>query len=150
MEFFGVLPLIMQAEIYMRRGYTLIAERYLIDTITTIAYFLDDPKFVTSATSRMLLRFIPKETEFIFLDADFETIYQRRAKFYKKPCAESNRGFFNYGALPSAALEPSHFINFQRKIYANLASSYNALVIDTSQSSPTETFSQIVRYLNIA
>jgi hypothetical protein len=147
-EFFSVLPLILRVRILMLRGYTLVAERYIFDTITTIAYFLDDRTFVRSMVSRMLLRFIPKGTAFIFLDADFETIYRRRA-ILAQTRATSRRRFFNYGALPAAFLEPRHFIDFQRKIYAIFASSYNALIIDTSQNSVEETSKRIRTYLNI-
>ncbi len=149
LEFFSVLPLIMRAQIYLRRGYTLIAERYLFDTVVTVAYFLDDPAFSKSLISRILLHFIPQNTNFIFLDTDFETIYKRRAKFYNQRISKNRQSVFTYGEVPAAALEPNHFIDFQRKMYASFARSYNALVIDTSKSSLEETFDQIVAYLNI-
>ncbi len=47
-DFFSVLPLIMQAQLFQKRGYTLIAERYLLDTIATIAYFIYDFDFPKS------------------------------------------------------------------------------------------------------
>jgi hypothetical protein len=38
-EFLSVLPLIARGKLYLLRGYTLIAERYVFDTITTTAFF---------------------------------------------------------------------------------------------------------------
>lgn len=99
--------------------------------------------------SRILLRFIPNETAFIFLDADFVTIYKIRAKFYSLP-RSTKRRFFQNSEPPSPNLEPYSpysFIDFQRKLYAAFARPYCALVIDTSNSSIEETFSRIQNYL---
>ena len=148
-EFLSVLPLIARAKLYLLRGYALIAERYVFDTITTIAFFLDDSAFSRGMLSRMLLRFIPSETAFIFLDADFVTICKRRAKFYSMPRSTKGR-FFRNSEPPSPNLEPYSFIDFQRKLYAAFARSYCALVIDTSNSSVEETFSRIQNYLSIS
>ncbi len=146
-ELLSVLPLIARAKLYLSRGYSLIAERYIFDTITTVAFFLDDSAFSRSIFSRIFLRFLPNETAFIFLDADFETIYKRRAKFYSMP-RSTNRRFFRNDEPPSPNLEPYSFIDFQRKLYAEFARSYSACVIDTSNSSVEETFSQIKEYLS--
>ncbi len=77
-EFAGVLPLILKADIYLLKGYTLVADRYLIDTITSVAYLFDDPTFSASYFSKILFGFIPRNAVFIFLDTDADTIMQRR------------------------------------------------------------------------
>lgn len=152
-EFAGVLPLIMKAQLYMLRGYTLVAERYLLDTVTTIAYFEDDPNFINSFVSRAILYFMPKNIAFIFLNSDFETIYDRRAKLYNGLPVSNHRLLlerprFDYGALPPGILEPRYYIDFQRRMYTRIAAVYPALVINTRQNSIEETHMQITDYLN--
>jgi hypothetical protein len=127
-EFFGVLPNILRVYYSLWRGRTLIAERYVLDTITTIAYFLDDIGFLESRTSKLLLRFIPDKTAFIFLDADYETIYQRRAPSF---------------------VEPRPFIDFQRTAYKIMSKYFYTLVVDTSENSIAQTSAIIMRYLGL-
>ncbi len=136
-EFFGVLPLLVLAKLYLSQGYVLIAERYLLDTITTISYFLNDASFPQTFTSKTLLRFLPTETAFIFLDADYQTIKRRREAYYNTQRREK-RVFFKNEAPPAPNLEPKVFIDFQRHMYTTLAKPYHALVIDTSKSSVEE------------
>ena len=146
-EFLGVLPLIAQANYLMRKGSVLVAERYLLDTVTTIAYFLNDFRFLKSWTSSILLRFLPRNAIFIFLDADYSTIFRRRAPLITKPHLRKQRK--GYGTIPRCPVEPKSFIDFQRKAYWTLAKSYNPLIIDTSDNSVDETFKMIIRYLRL-
>lgn len=145
-EFIGVLPIILRVHYYLWRGRTLVAERYILDTVTTIAYFLDDINFLRSRTSKLLLRFIPKETAFIFLDADYNTIYKRRAPLFVKRIHLKRRRK-NYGDIPRSSVEPRVFIEFQRTAYKALAKSFNPLLIDTSRQSVEETSMMILQYL---
>lgn len=146
-EFLGVLPMIVRINYWLWRGHVLIAERYLLDTITTVAYFLDDKRFLNSCTSRLLLRLLPKEATFIFLDTDYATIFQRRAGLVKMPFIQSQRK--GYGATPRCPVEPRSFIEFQRRAYRVLAKIFNPLIIDTSNHSVEETSIIILRYLGI-
>ena len=132
-ELVGVLPIIFRVYVSMSRGYILVAERYVLDTLTTIAYFINDINSLRSPISRVLLRFIPSNTVFIFLDSDYETIYQRRRA----------------RAKTHGSLEPRAFIEFQRTAYKVLAKSFNALIIDTSNLSIDETSSLILQYLGL-
>lgn len=145
-EFISVLPLIILSKLCLMQGYVLVAERYVLDTITTISYFLDDSTSAQNFLSRVLLRFIPRDTAFIFLDCNFEAIRERRAKFYRIPRSTSRR-FFQNSEPPAPNLEPFAFIDFQRRMYAGFAHSYSAVVIDTSDNSVEATFNKIQNYL---
>ena len=143
-EFFSVLPLIIRIKFSMLRGYKCVAERYILDTATTIAYFVGDIGFLRSRISRTLYLFIPSDTAFIFLDSDFRTVYKRRAHFYNVDPQQKTR---TYGALPKSAVEPQSFIDFQRASYKVLAKSFNALVINTPERTIEQTSSEILEYL---
>lgn len=143
-EFFSVLPLIWRIDFAIRRGHRFVAERYILDTVTTVAFFIDDLEFLGSRIARMLLRFIPRNTVFIFLDSDFETVFKRREHIYIDGYNQKGRV---YGMVPRSAVEPREFIDFQRKAYRILAKSFNALTIDTSRSSVKKTSGIILNYL---
>jgi len=147
-ELIGVLPIILLVYLSMLRGYRLVAERYVLDTITTIAYFINDIRFLKSPISKLLLRFIPSNTAFIFLDSDYETIYQRRA-----PSSATGKSVRNgrktYDSHSKSSVEPRFFIEFQRTAYKVLAKSLDALVIDTSKLSVEKTSSLILQYLGL-
>jgi len=146
-ELVGVLPLILRVYYSLWRGRILVAERYLLDTVTTIAYFVNDIDFLRSWTCRLLLRFIPKDTVFIFLDADYNTIYERRAPLFRKTYSRKVRR--DYGAIPQCPVEPRVFIDFQRMAYKALAKSFDPLVINTSNHSVEETSTMILNYLGL-
>lgn len=144
-ELLGVLPVLLRVRYSLWRGRVLVAERYVLDTVVTIAFFLDDLNFLGSRISRLLLRFIPKDAVFIFLDADYETIFQRRAPLFTKMHSQKTKR--NYGATPRCPVEPRVFIDFQRTAYKILAKYFDPLVIDTSNHSIEETSVMILHYL---
>ena len=144
-EFFSVLPLILRIRLWMLRGYKCIAERYVLDTVVTIAYFIGDMSFLKSRISRLLFYLIPTDTLFVFLDSDFRTVFKRRAYLRSRERPKENSR--EYGSLPRSAVEPEEFINFQRMAYKILANSFNALKIDTSNRSIQETSEAILEYL---
>jgi cytidylate kinase len=131
----------------MKRGYKLVAERYIFDTITTIAYFIDDIDLLNSTVSNLLIRFIPRNTVFLFLDSDYETIFQRRAPLFGDKRYDENKKI--YGAVPKSAVEPRDFIDFQRRAYHALAASSEALIVYTPEFSIEETHSIILDYLHL-
>ena len=146
-EFFSVLPLILRTRFLVFRGYKLVAERYILDSVTTIAYFIDDMNFLRSRISRLLFRLIPRNTVFIFLDSNYDTIFRRRAPYlHVNDCDQKRR---SYGSVPRSIVEPREFIDFQRNAYRILARSFDALTIDTSESSVEETSKAILEYLRL-
>lgn len=94
----------------------------------------------------MLFRFIPKDTVFIFLDSEFETIYDRRAPLFSGNYNPKGR---DYGVVPRSAVEPREFINFQRRAYKMLARSFNAYTINTSKLSIKETSEEITKFIDM-
>lgn len=148
-ELIGVFPHLLKVYYYLWRGRTLVAERFILDTITTIAYFLDDLNFLKSCFSRLLMRLIPNDTVFIFLDADYEIIFNRRAPLYKMRQQNLKVRRKEYGAIPDSSVEPMIFINFQRIAYRNLSKLFDTLYIDTSQNSIEQTSKIILKHLGL-
>jgi thymidylate kinase len=128
-ELVSVLPLILyRVYLQLLRGYVIIAERYVIDTVATIAYFMNNMGFLSSPIATVLLSCIPKKSKLIYLDSNYETIMKRR----------------------SYNVEVRSFIQFQRMAYNILAKRLDALIIDTSQFSINETFNAILRNVRLA
>lgn len=127
-ELVSVLPLILYL-VYFRLflGYVLVAERYVIDTVVTIAYFIDDMGFLYSPIAGALLSCIPKNSVCVYLDSSYDTMIKRR-------------GY---------DVEVRSFIEFQRKAYGILANHLEVPVIDTSRLSVQETSTIISRYLGL-
>jgi RNase adaptor protein for sRNA GlmZ degradation len=102
-----------------------VAERYIVDSIASIAYFLNNENFTSTLYGKLLLKLIPKDAVFIFLDADYETLVKRRGNL---AC-------------------PVDYIEFHRKIYRKLAPVVKALYIDTSKLSIEQTSDMILKFL---
>ena len=128
LELVSVMPVIL-FRVYMPLflGYTLVAERYVVDTLVTIAYYTGDIGFLKSRAAKFLLRFIPKNTVFVGLTSDYSTIMKRRGHVAEHP----------------------DFIAFQKAGYEMLGNSLDARSIDTSKNSVMETSSQIIHLLEI-
>jgi thymidylate kinase len=136
-ELVSVIPLVVRAQLYLLSGYNLIAERYVLDTVAFVAFSVDDASFTQKLTAKLFLKLIPKNAQFIFIDADYDTICARRA------------GSLLYGgSIIKTELEPREFIEFQRDIYKKLAQTTNALVVNTAEHSKEETFARITSYLS--
>jgi thymidylate kinase len=139
-ELVSVLPLVMRAQLYLLCGYTLIAERYVLDTIAFVAFSINDAAFVQSPFAKLFTLLIPAQTKFILIDADYNTIHQRRA------------AQLSYGTTSSSIkteMEPQAFIDFQRAVYQSLAQTTNALIVNTSEHTQQETFDLVAKYLGI-
>ncbi len=147
-EWVSVLPFVVRADLYLLCGYTLIAERYLIDTLTFVAFSIDDPKFAQSPLAKLYLALIPKKTRFIFIDADYQTIYKRKSIFVNltNPQDASNMAV---GTSIKSELEPQAFIDFQRAIYQSIAKTTHALTINTAENSMQQTSRLIQQHLGL-
>ncbi|GAH62507.1 unnamed protein product, partial [marine sediment metagenome] len=127
-EVASVLPLILfRVYIPLLLGYTLVAERYVIDSIVTIAYFINDFGFLTSLGARLLLQFIPKDAVFIHLDSDYKTLMKRRGR----------------------NVEVKNFIDFQRVAYEKMEKLVNVISINTSILDIRQTSEKIMQALEI-
>jgi hypothetical protein len=125
-EFISVLPWILtKVKLRLLFGNIVIAERYVLDTIVTIAYFLGDSNFLQGHLSRILIRMISSNALLIYLDAETKIVLDRI----------ESRG--NEETNPE-------FIRFQQKAYLSLANSLGALCIDTSDNDAADTFRTIL------
>ncbi len=121
-EVISILPVILlRVYLPLLLGYVVVAERYVLDSIATISYFVDDEEFSEGRLGRLLLTLIPRCTVFVFIDADYGTIVSRRGRL----------------------AGPSGYTEFHRRIYAKLALKVGAIKIDTSKMSVDETFEKI-------
>ena len=125
-EFASVLPWIF-LRVYLPKflGYTVVAERYVIDTVTYLGYWLGQDVF-ESFLAKALLRFIPRGSVMIHLYAETEMLFKR---------------IFDDDVT-------SDFIEFQQKVYPMLARSLGAVTINTSKLDVNETFKRILEVLN--
>jgi thymidylate kinase len=125
-EFASVLPWIF-LRVYLPKflGYTVVAERYVIDTVAYLGYWLGQDVF-ESFLAKALLRFIPRGAVMIHLYAETEMLFKR---------------IFDDDVT-------SDFIEFQQKVYPMLARSLGAVTINTSKLDVNETFKRILEVLN--
>jgi KaiC/GvpD/RAD55 family RecA-like ATPase len=122
MEFISIIPKIF-IEIYLPLliGEIIVTERYLIDSVVSIAYALDDDKFDSRFVAKMLLRLIPKNSVLIHLDSDYETVRKRRSNL----------------------TDPEDFFRFQRRMYDKLSARLGATKINTCEQDIEKTAREI-------
>ena len=107
-EFISVVPLVIRRMyLPLLQGRSVIAERYVIDTIVYNRYYIGS-RFDIYA--RILLHLIPKDSIIIHLDATEKDVFDRRKD----------------------DLMSRTFIEFQLRSYRSFARSLNALSINTS------------------
>jgi thymidylate kinase len=109
-ELISILPLVIRFYILLYRGYVVIADRFIIDWIVSLAYVMRDESFINSRYAKLVLKFIPRNSLLIFLDADYDVIIRRRVD----------------------TAESKEYIMFQKKYYTIFAKSLGAQIIDTS------------------
>lgn len=127
-EFLSILPMLLRSVfIPMALGKIIIAERYMIDAVATIAYIINDPSWSEHFLAKLLLKFIPRNSIFILLDANYKDIAERKG----------------------SSVDPKEYIEFQRRTYIAFAKTTDAVIIDTSTRSPVETHNVICTYLKI-
>lgn len=125
-EVISILPVIfLQVYIPLLLGRIVIAERFVVDGVVGIAYFLGDENFSENWQAKFLLRLIPKGTVFIYIDADYETISQRRGK----------------------VTGPRDYTDFHRRLYEKMSKAIGALYINTSNLSIKEAYKRILSFI---
>jgi len=124
-EFGSVLPWII-LKVYLPKllGYTVVAERYVIDTIAYLGYWLGED-FLKSFWARALLSFIPRNSKLIFLDGDTDDLLKRLRNDYVR----------------------RDFLVFQRKVYRDFALVFDCTVVNTSKSNVEDAFQTIITSL---
>ncbi len=123
-EFVSILPLVVfRLRIPLMRGYRIVAERYVIDWIVSLSYVSRNESLIDSKLAKMALSLLPKDSLLIYVDASYDAILSRGR---------------NEDSL--------EFIEFQRRFYARMARTLNAVVIDTSDKSLQEVHKLILRH----
>jgi thymidylate kinase len=121
-EFISIIPRIL-IKVYLPSliGEIIITERYLIDSVVSIAYAIDDDKFDSRLIAKILIRFIPKNSILIHLDSDYETVNKRRRNL----------------------TDPEEFFRFQQILYDKLSAYLGATKINTCEQGIEETAKEI-------
>ncbi len=107
-------------------GYTVVAERYLVDTVVYLSYWLGEG-YLHSFGARLLLGLIPAGSMLFHFDADTRVLLER--------------------AKDDVVTED--FIIFQHRVYLVLARMLGAITIDTAKYDKKEAFQRIVDALNV-
>ena len=125
-EILSIIPVVvLQVYVPLLLGRMVVAERFVVDSIASIAYFLNDESFAESWRAKFLLRLVPRGTIFVFIDVDYETIFTRR------------------GELSG----PREYTDFHRAVYCRLAREVMASRVDTSKDSAQEAHQKILGYV---
>lgn len=108
-------------------GYIVICDRYVLDTLVTLSYFLNEPELVSSTSAKLLVKLIPKSSLLIYLDADTEVILERKRS------------------------EPltTQLIGYYKKVYGDLFRllSLSVITIDTSTTSVEDTQEIVLQWI---
>src|SRR5207247_7153962 len=77
-EFISILPLVLfRFYLPLARRQTVVAERYVIDWVVSLSYASSNESLLDSILAKAVLRFMPKDSLLIYIDADYDTIYAR-------------------------------------------------------------------------
>lgn len=128
-EFLSVLPWII-LRVYLPRvlGYTVVAERYVVDTVVYLSYWLGYG-FLQSLLAKVLLNLIPQGSVLIHLDAETEVLLERLKRIRYDTATQD-------------------YIVFQQRVYRILSKMLKATTIDTSRYNEKDTFRRILKVLN--
>jgi thymidylate kinase len=125
-EVIGILPVVLlQVYLPLMLGYEVVAERYVADSVASIAYFLNDENFADSLNGKLLLKLIPKRTMFVYVDADYQAILNRRAE----------------------AAGPVEYTEFHRRVFSKVASTLNARYVNTGKLDVDQASAKIIGFL---
>ena len=114
-EFVSMLPVLLAKFLLPNAlGYTVIAERYLLDFIAWVATTTNNHGYLTSIDAHFLIALTSKAKVRVYVTADFAELVRRRA--------DTN----------------PLFIKNQQKLYAKLASAVGAYTLDTTNKSVNE------------
>jgi hypothetical protein len=126
-EIAGIIPVVLlQVYLPLLFGRVVVAERFVADSVASIAYFLNDESFAGTRRAWFLLRLVPKGAVFVFVDADFQTIFSRRGAY----------------------AGPRDYTDFHRRVFDKLAYRLGAFRINTSKDSVEEAHLKILRFVS--
>ena len=98
-QLFSISIFVLATFILSKLGYVIVAERYVLDTYTDFIYFVTKftGKRIPRIVQMILLKLLPKDLIFIFLDADYSTLVKRYIR-------------------RNSVFEPEDYIQLQRRI----------------------------------
>lgn len=73
-----LLAVIYRAYLPSLLGHIVICDRYVLDTLAVLSYFLNEPKLTSSMSAKLLVKLIPKNSLLVHLDADTDVILERK------------------------------------------------------------------------
>lgn len=112
-EFASIVPLvILRVYLPLKLGCIVICERYVIDTIVSVAYLFNNLGLTTGFIKRILLGFIPEEATIVYLTAEENLLLSRRID---EPVTH-------------------RFVRFQTVMYNSYAKRLNVVSIDTGKN----------------
>lgn len=141
-EFAGLVPrLLLQTVLPLKLGYIVIAERHLLDTIVSLSLFIyRDPNFVKSKEALFLLRLIPRNSIFIFLNASPDMILKRRIKRLGE--------FDRHLLINRVRTAVQERLSIEIFLYRCLVNLVNGIIVDASKS-PMYILKTILNRINL-
>jgi len=126
-EFVSILPWII-TKVYLPKmlGYIVVSERYVVDTVVYLGYWLGADT-MDGFLAKVLLNFIPQNSVLVHMDADTDVLLARRPE-----------DFIN-----------EDYIAFQRNAYKTFAKALNAISLDTTSCSVEENFQNVTHHLDV-
>jgi thymidylate kinase len=127
-ELVGIVPVVIsQVYLPLLFGRVVVAERFVVDSIASIAYFLGRNDFAESWQAHFLLGLVPNGTVFVYVDADYDTISRRRG----------------------SVAGPRSYTDFHRCLYSELARRVGAFYVDASKNSVETARSKISVFVSV-
>lgn len=130
-QFLNLLPIYF-VKYYLKgrlQGKMLVLDRFIPDSLGTLASFMDDPNILKSKLGRLYLRLLHTDTCLIFLYAPYEVLTER------------------YG-VRKTPIEPRDLISYEMLVGRKISKLFrNVLVINTSEESKIDTNKIIEGYL---
>jgi len=109
-------------------GYIVVCDRYVLDSLATLSYFLKDPSIIDGWLAKVLTALIPRSSLLFWLDGDIDVLLSRKAD---EP-------------LTKELLE--YYRSAYRKLFGILkARGLNPLYIDTTLSDMKTTVARILK-----
>lgn len=59
-------------------GYVVVCDRYLLDSLVTLSYFLKEPKITLGTIAKLSVKLIPQNSFLVYFEADTNVILQRK------------------------------------------------------------------------
>lgn len=80
LEFISIIPAIFfRVMVPMMLGYIIVCDRYVLDSLSTLSYFLKDSSLVDGWLAKVLVTLIPKNSLLFWMDGDVEVLLSRKA-----------------------------------------------------------------------